>query len=441
MKYLFRSCAGESLALALRVVEEGNEARLAIHESNYRSVGDGLIEKTKDFPGSVGWADIIVYDGTAHGLPDEAERLRRSGKAVVGGSAFADKLEHDRDFAIKLAETLGIETPLHRNFDGPRAFDRARQFLSGQPEESGWAWKPNGQPPEIYTTVAHSREEMLRDFDRLENLYEQLKGAEKQRPDFILEKKVEGIEVSTEGWWSGREFSLFNSTLERKWLFDGDLGEQTGCMGNVVWLWSEEARLPKMLFGKLGAILGDKYRGPIDINAIVRREDGKPVFLEFTPRFGYSAIFAFSRLVPDLSRLLAETALGRPCGEGAQNQMACGVRATIPPYPYDVKHIAEGRPVFGFDPDDFNPDVHPCEIRVGERGDIETAGPEGIVFEVTGVGANIEEAREACYAELEALYVPDIRYRQDIGKQAKRDYAALADVGLVTSKTREELFG
>lgn len=189
-------------------------------------------------------------------------------------------------------------------------------------------------------------------------------------------------------------------------------------------------------------LLRGKYRGPIDINSIVS-PDGTPNFLEFTPRFGYSAVFAFSTLVSDFSGLLAATANGLPYRGETKREISCGVRATIPPYPYEVKGEAVGRPIFGWDPEEWNPMVHPCEVRLSERGEAETSGPDGTVFEVTGLGASIPAARAACYAELDALYVPDIRYRTDIGIQAQRDYESLQELGLLSGDERgkDELFG
>lgn len=435
MKFLFRSCCGESLAIALRCVEEGNEVRLCIFDKDYKTVGDGMIDKTKDFPGSVGWADVVVYDGTSFDMPKEAEKVRKV-KPTIGGSEFAEKIEHDRPLAVKIIESIGVKVPDHHAFKGAGAFNQARKFISGQAEDQGWVWKPNNKPYEIFTTVCHCREEMLRIFDRLEMQYERLKGEHKQTPDFLLEQVVEGIEVSTEAWFYGKGFVLPNSTLERKWLMNDDLGEQTGCMGNIIWLHPDDnQRLFRKLLFPLETILKGKYLGPLDINAIVS-DDGTPYFLEFTPRFGYSAIFAFSRLVDDFSRLLYETANGRAYqGPERKDQFSCGVRTTIPPYPFPIDHMAEGRPVFGWD-GEWNPDIHPTEVRFNEDGDVETTGPDGVVFEVTGLGDTIDQAKKKCYELVEQIYVPDIRYRTDIGVQAKKDYAALVDLGCITEPTK-----
>src|SRR5581483_10364453 len=50
----------------------------------------------------------------------------------------------------------------------------------------------------------------------------------------IVQRRVKGIEVSTEGWWNGKAWINFNHTFEEKRFMAGDLGPNTGCMGNVV---------------------------------------------------------------------------------------------------------------------------------------------------------------------------------------------------------------
>ena len=59
----------------MRVASEGNDVRLFISDPRFANGGTGLIEKTRDFPGSVGWADIVDYDGTDKEAPAEAEPL------------------------------------------------------------------------------------------------------------------------------------------------------------------------------------------------------------------------------------------------------------------------------------------------------------------------------------------------------------------------------
>lgn len=424
MKFLFRSGWGESLAIALRVLEEGNEVKLSITEKSPRTVGDGLVEKERDFPRGVAWADVIVYDGNLFDLPKEAELVRKS-KPVVGSSEFGNKLEHDRPFAISLVKKLGLRIPEYKVFKGPGGFDKARQFLECcEDQNCGWVFKPCGSIEGIRTTVGRDVPEMFRMLDYLEHRWETVGDGEKV--DFLLEERHEGIEVSTELWWNGSEFFLPNSTLEKNRLMDHNIGEMTGCSGNVVWLYDSMNYPLVEMVELLGPELGDKYRGPIDINAIVDREG--PIFLEFTPRFGYDAVFALSELVGDMGSLLANTAMGvRYSGSMYLDRFSIGVRASIPPYPINLEEgdVAVDYPIFGWDPEKQSTHIHPCEVRLDDQGQPETSGPDGIIFGFTQTGKTIQEAKEAVYAEIDKVHVPNMRYRTDIGDDAERDFNRL----------------
>lgn len=421
MKFLFRSGWGESLSIARRVEDEGNEVLLCIEGKEAKQVGDGLIPKTKDFAAAAKWADVIVFDGNSFDLPKEAEKLRKV-KPVVGSSEFGDKLEHDRLFAIELVRKLGIKVPECKEFSD---FNAARLFLEKQKKESGWVIKPSSD--QIKTFVADDIDELLRMFDYFEHRFEELK----EPVEFLLEKKHDGVEVSTEAWFCD-EWYMPNGTIERNKLMEGDLGEQTGCSGNLVWRYeSMDEPLLKKLFGKLAPLLKGKYKGPIDFNVMVERETGEPIFLEFSPRFGYSAIFSFAALVKDMGKLLADTALDQAEDEPMNSDFALGVRVTIPPYPNTEDGVAVDYPVFGFDPHEVDKRINPQEIRLDENGEAETSGPDGIAFEMVGVGASIPEATRACYEAVAEVKIPNMRYRRDIGVEAMGTYQELEGLGVV----------
>lgn len=431
MRFLFRSSWGESLGIARRVEAEGHDVLMCIFGEEAKSVGDGLIEKTDDFPAAVKWSEVIVYDGNNFKLPAEAELLRKT-RPVVGSSEFGDKLEHNRPFAIDLVRKAGLRVPEYYKFSGRGAFDKARAFLDKQKDESGWVFKPNGDPEGIRTTVGKTRDELRRMLDYLEHRYEM---AGESKIDFLLEERHEGLEVSTEAWFDGEGWSLPNGTLEKNRLMNDNLGEMTGCSGNVVWLYeSMSDPLPEMLLLPLTDSLKGKYKGPVDINAIID-EDG-PIFLEFSPRFGYSAIFALAGLIPDdMARLLAAMASGQRFGGGDLDGFACGVRMSIPPYPINVSEgeVAVDFPVLGWSPTSEDYNVNPCEIRLDEMGEVETSGPDGIIFEIVGVGESIRDATEDAYAKAEKISIGGggHRYRTDIGPEAERDFDKLSRMGYV----------
>jgi len=413
MKFLFRSGWGESLAIARRVEAEGNVVRFCIYEPTAQTVGQGLIPKTKDFAGSVGWADVVVFDSNDFELPNEAERLRKSGKAVFGSGDFSAKLEEERILAADTARKAGIEVPEFVSFSGPNAWHKAKQFLGERDEDEGWVWKHNGDSETAATYVASNVDEMVRLLDWIASLY----AKEGETPDFILSSKVEGVEVSTEAWFNGTDFVLANNTVERNRFFNHDLGEKTGCAGNVVWAYDDISSCP--LYGKLlaplAAVFKGKYNGPVDVNAIIEKDSNEPIFLEFTPRLGYDAIYALAHsITSDLAGLFADIAMGRRWqGAFKADRFFGALRLHVPPYPEEEKGRAEGVPVFGFDPEIVMKSVSPDEIRLDSSGCPEISGPNGCAFVLSADGGTPKEAMLKCEPD-KSLKVPMMRYRTDL---------------------------
>lgn len=426
MKFLFRSAAGNALPLARRVESEGHEVLFWISDPITKHVGDGLVNKTDDIS-SVSWADVIVFDSHEHGLSKEAELWGKT-KAVVGSSALADRLECDWSLGLQVAKKLGISVPDYVILNGPRAFDKAREYmLSHEGDDSGWVLKPNVDG--VRAHVSKHTEEMVRMLPFFERRFEE----KKSLPDFILQYKPEGIEVSTEAWFNGSDFYVANSAIEERRLFNNDLGESTSCAGCVVWAYSHlDSPLVRRLLLPLREVLKDQYRGPISVDALVTK-DGEPNFLGFTARFGHGAVYALAELVDDLALLLSQCANGQTITASARTDMfAVGLRASIPP--------VEGYPVFGFDPTVVDRHVSPRDLRVNREGEVETVSNSGVVFEFTQVGATMLEAAGKLYETVGQIYVPGMRYRVVVGATAKDGFEELVEYGLVSGPKKPFFF-
>ncbi len=294
MKFLFRSSDALCIPQALRVKSEGNQVRLSVQSPGYDKMGDGLIDKTTSFDKAVDWADVVVYDVKADGpLPAEADEIRKR-KPTIGASALGGDIERDRDTGIEFAKRSGVKVPEMQRFFGTAAFAKAREYLVNQPRTIDWVLKINGKAPNGVGTFVSKDGRMgaIRMLKHWETMYR----ANNMRPDFIVTKRIEGCEISTEGWFNGKDFSCFNHTIERTKFFPGELGEKVGCCGNVVWAAERESPLVQKLLIPLLGQLGTNFRGPLDVNCIIEKTSGEPVFLEYSPRFGYDAIFALMEL-------------------------------------------------------------------------------------------------------------------------------------------------
>jgi phosphoribosylamine--glycine ligase len=123
-KFLFVSNQGLIGDLAWQVKKEGNEVKYAIHSKVDKDVCDGFVDKVDDWQTEKDWADVIVFDDIGFG--EASDKLRREGKLVVGGSAYTDKLEDDRDFGQEEMKSAGLNILPKWNFTD---FDEAIKFV------------------------------------------------------------------------------------------------------------------------------------------------------------------------------------------------------------------------------------------------------------------------------------------------------------------------
>lgn len=426
MKFLVRSGCGESLSVALRLQNDGHDVRFAISKSadeQYHMIGEGMVEKAEYNPKVVDWADVVVFDSNVFELPQEAEELRKRKVLVVGSSALTGALENDRSFAIQVAKHAGISVPEIKEFVGRAAWDDAKRYVSQISSDKKLVWKPNGEAP-ASTFVAESVDEMLEMFPYWAELFAE----HKHDPTFIITDAIEGEEISTEGWFNGEEFYVPNHTLERTRFFDGDHGEKTGCAGNVVW--HSETPLYHRLFDKLRPIFRGRYNGPVDVNVIIDKNSNEPIFLEFTPRFGYDALFGLMEILnSDLGKLFYETADARNINPSIDSSFSGAVRVHIPPYPEpsaeDDQKRPVGIPIFGMPVKGYGAHVYyPVEMMV-ESNKLTTTGPDGYVMVVAGKGPSPRAAMESAYDSIEKIRIPTARWRMDLAVKLQEVYEAI----------------
>jgi phosphoribosylamine-glycine ligase len=416
-------------------MDEGNEVRFAMSEEadeTYRKIGEGLATKST-LEASAKWAQVIIFDSNIFELPAEAEKLRGLGKPVIGSSALSGELENDRAFAVQFAKKSGLQVPDYEEFVGKDAWKVAERYLLNCEPTSCWVWKPNGEAP-ASTYVAESLEEMLAMFRYWEKLFEE----HGEEPNFILTEKIDGEEISTEGWFNGEDFYFPNHTLERTRFFDGDHGEKTGCAGNVVW--GSHTLLHERLIEPLKGFLRGKYNGPVDVNAIVEKESNAPIFLEFTPRFGYDAIFGLMEILQsDLGELFYKMSVGEPWTGSIRSDYSGIVRLHIPPYPEppseEDKQRPVGLPIYGWLVEDKVGPFYPVEV-MDEQDRVVTSGPDGYVALVGGFGATPKQAMERAYKEADKVRIPLVRYRLDLADKLEEVWGHLKSTGWLKESKR-----
>src|SRR6185436_3968329 len=248
-----------------------------------------------------------------------ADELRRSGKLVVGGTPYSDKLEDDRAFGQQELKAAGVSIIPQANFT---SFDDAMTFVRDNPNR--YVIKPSGEAQNYKRLLFVGEEE---DGHDVLQVLEDYKRAWADRiKEFQLQRRVMGVEVATGAFFNGREFvPPVCVNFEHKRLFPGDIGPSTGEMGTAMF-WSEPNKIFNATLKKMEPRLAEEhYVGYIDINCIVNSNGIYP--LEFTSRFGYPTISIQQEgLLTPLGELFLKLADGSLTRARARSGFQVGVR-------------------------------------------------------------------------------------------------------------------
>jgi phosphoribosylamine-glycine ligase len=271
-KFLFVSIEALIGDLAWAVKKEGHEVRYFIVDKEQKDVCDGFLEKVDDWKAHVDWADIVIFDD--FGFGEEAEKLRKQGKLVVGGSAYTDRLEMDREFGQAEMSSVGIFVIPRWNFTN---FDDAIEFIKKNPDR--YVIKPSGLAQNEKELLFVGQEEDGEDILDILQLYKKNWG--KKIKEFQLQKFISGVEVAVGAFFNGEDFIMpLNVNFEHKKMFPGELGPSTGEMGTALFSTSRSPIFEETLAKMKGKLAASGYVGYIDINCIVNSRGIYP--LEWT---------------------------------------------------------------------------------------------------------------------------------------------------------------
>lgn len=413
MNILVISQTGDFLGVAQRLVYEGHRVAMWIKSKNYERSGRGIVERPASWREKLKWSDLTIVDMVGMGWIEPV--LRAVGKPFIGCSVEMDRIELDRAAGMGLFRAFGVETPETWSFSSP---DEVRGHFVGIDWRDGFVIKADDN-----LGCATSR--VLRE-------PEQFEWAIRQYPanaSLIVQRVVKGIEVSTEGWFNGREFvEPFNHTFEEKRFLAGDLGPNTGCMGNVV-VARKSNRLTRNTVERVAPFLRKVgWRGPMDINCIV---DQKGAYaLEATARFGYDAIEALLEGVQlSTGDFFREAAAGQLSNLEFPEPFSIAVRLSVPPYPLEDAGVkAEwGEPILGINEQNIN-HLWLCDVMV-EDNLFRTSGADGLTLVATARGESVDRARRRVYRTLDNLRVGSKMYRRDIGARVDDDLRQLTEWG------------
>lgn len=406
-KFLFVSNESLSGDLAWQVKKEGHEVRCFIKRKEDADVYDGLLEKVSNWKDHLDWADIIVFDDTGFG--EIADKLRKEGKPVVGGSAYTDKLEEDRQFGQEEMKVAGMEILPQWNFTD---IDDAIEFLHSSPGR--YVFKPSGMiGSEGKSLLFIAQEEDGKDL--LEVMVHNRNTWSKKIKQYQLQKYAAGVEVAVGAFFNGSDFILpVCVNFEHKRMFPGDIGPFTGEMGTLMYYTETNAIFRQTLAKMKEKLAESKYVGYIDINCIADRYGIHP--LEFTSRFGYPTIsIQMEGVLTPWGELLCNLAAGKIFEIKTKKGFQLGVVLAVPPFPFDdprTSAVYKDSSILFKKPSLEG--VHLGDVKLLE-GDFRLAGDSGYALVITGSGSTVEEARKQTYNRVRSVMLQNMFYRVDIG--------------------------
>lgn len=420
MRILIHSKEGDSSGLAYLMHKEGAKVDFFVKNKIFRRAMDGIVPRVETLEeGLANKPDFVLFDLNGDG--ETADKLRKDGLRVVNGSKLADRMEFDRAWGVKLCEQYGIRTPKTTEF---KNVDDAIAFIKKTNKPYAVKMDSNAGG-EAASYVGKDAQEMV------DYLTQQKESGKINGNTFIVQEVVKGAEISTELWFcNGVPLWPANSTLEDKHFLAGGLGQRTGCEVSLVFHYngSQSQIIDKTIRKIFPLLKHSRWTGCIDINCIVSEDDHEPYFLEWTPRLGYSAIYAFTAILGTPISAFFQQVAGRGGTIPFKNLWGSALKASIPPYPAQIKPEAASQETYGLQEGvrvngKYGSDFVPIDVLKGKKTEFEAAGTTCIIGECLGRGGTILEAWRASQRVFKSVEAPNKQGRytdgaEDIWKRA-----------------------
>lgn len=354
--------------------------------------------------------DLVVIGPEAPLAAGVSDALRSHGWNVFGPSQAAARIEASKTFAKDLMLRAGVPSALatrHRDV----ASARAAAAALGAPV----VIKASGLAAGKGVVVAASIQEAEHAIDSMLTA-----GALGEAgSEILVEEYMEGEEASVFALTNGRHFVVLPAAQDHKRLNDGDTGPNTGGMG----AYAPTSLLDKRLSGHICdkimeptlramELAGAPFSGLLYAGLMLTAEGPKVV--EFNCRFGDPETQVVLPLIdaPLLPMLLGAagvTELQTDILEGFADLCAVTTVVASPGYP--------GTPEVGARlglPSDLSDRelLFHASTRL-RNGGLESAG--GRVVNATGLGRDIDEARQTSLALAKRVDLKDAHFRHDIG--------------------------
>jgi phosphoribosylamine--glycine ligase/phosphoribosylaminoimidazole synthetase len=385
MRVLVIGGGGREQAIAWACRQHGHNVRLA------SGLGDASTNDT----------DLVIPGPEAALVAGTTDLATERGIPSFGPTAALAQLEASKGFARDLATELDIPGPVFARFEGSDREDAALAW-----------WAELGAPVVVKLDgLAAGKGVAVPDTDA--ETRTAISDAASTGP-FLLEERLRGPECSLLALCDGATAVALPLAQDHKRIGEGDTGPNTGGMGAYAPApvqFSGDELIAEFVQPVLDhfAAKGTPYVGVI-FAGLMLTADG-PRLIEYNVRFGDPEA---QTVLPLLETDLAELALACTKGDVASvplrvsGQSAVTVVAAAPGYPADP---TTGQPIT--DRGDLE---HTFRFDAGVSSDGKTAG--GRVLAVTGLGADLGDARDRAYARMAKISFDGMQVRRDIAWRA-----------------------
>lgn len=363
----------------------------------------------------VGLVVIGPEDPLAAGL---ADYLRGKGLKVFGPSREAARVESSKVFAKELMRHADVPTAEFRVFDHP---EPARTYV--ETRDYPVVVKADGLAAGKGVIVCKDTTEAMRAIERV-MVHDEFGRTAGRR--IVVEKKLDGEELSVLALVSGRTFLPLPPCQDHKAVNDGDKGPNTGGMGaycpapiGTTALLTQVER--EVFFPVIHAMKRGRFPFQGVLYAGLMLTNQGPRVLEFNCRFGDPETQPLlMRLKTDLLDLLEAVAYERLGEFGAVEwdpRPAVSVVLCSAGYPGKYE---TGKPITGISEADALPDVKVFHAgtKVDDQGRTVTDG--GRVLTVTALGDDLAAAKSRVYEAVKKITFAGMHYRTDIADKALR---------------------
>jgi phosphoribosylamine--glycine ligase len=425
MKVLVIGKGGREHALIWKLAQSPRVERVFCAPGNAGTAEDAVnvaIEPT-DFDGlirfakkeNIGLTVVGPEDPLAQGIVDF---MQKAGLRVFGPSREAAQIEASKAFSKKLMRDADVPSSEFRVFDHP---DPARTYI--QTREYPVVVKADGLAAGKGVIVCSTNAEALTAIERIMVREEFGRAAGRQ---IIIEKRLEGEELSIQALVAGRTIIPLAPTQDHKRALDNDTGPNTGGMGAYC---PAPLATPELLqevdthvlVPTVHAMKRSRrpFRGVLYAGMMTTNQG--PRVLEFNCRFGDPETQPLlMRLRTDFFELLEATAADRLHEfenrlEWDPRPAVCVVMASQG-YPGT---FTKGRVIMGLSEAAKLPDVKVFHAGTKmENGLTVTDG--GRVLAVTALGDTLADAKRNAYEAVKKIHFQGAFYRSDIADKALR---------------------